>query len=96
MAHQPRNNYRRKDVLNELNDAELIKRYRLDREGILFVTNLVRAALKSDTNRFDPLTPELKVLITLRYLATGKMQKCSSDLTLAPPSPASAEPSLKL
>ncbi|XP_050734738.1 putative nuclease HARBI1 [Eriocheir sinensis] len=77
--HQPGNNYLRKDVLNELNDAELIKRYRLDREGILFVTNLVRAALKSDTNRSNPLTPELKVLITLRYLATGKMQQCSSD-----------------
>ena len=25
------------------------------------------------------LTPEIKVLLTLRYLATGKMQQCSSD-----------------
>ncbi|KAG0718500.1 putative nuclease HARBI1 [Chionoecetes opilio] len=76
---QPRNYRQRRDVFNDLSDAELIRRYRLDREGILFVTNLVRAALESDTMRNNPLTPELKVIITLRYLATGKMQLCSSD-----------------
>ena len=76
---QLRNIFRRRDVLNELSDAELIKRYRLDRHGIIFVTNLVRDALTSDTKRRNPLTPEMKVIITLRYLATGKMQMCSSD-----------------
>ena len=39
--HHPRRNHRRRDVLNELSDAELIKRYRFDREGILYVTDLV-------------------------------------------------------
>ncbi|XP_050707771.1 putative nuclease HARBI1 isoform X3 [Eriocheir sinensis] len=75
-APQP---FRRRDVLNELSDAELIRRYRFDKEGILYVTNLVREALSSDTKRRNPLTPEMKVIITLRYLATGKMQMCSSD-----------------
>ncbi|XP_045107147.1 putative nuclease HARBI1 [Portunus trituberculatus] len=42
-----RNTFRRRNVLEELSDAELIKRYRLDREGILFVTNLVRDALST-------------------------------------------------
>ena len=38
-----RRNYRtRRDVLHECSDSELIKRFRLDREGILFVTNLVK------------------------------------------------------
>ena len=38
-----RRNYRaRRDVLHEYSDSELIKRFRLDREGILFVTNLVK------------------------------------------------------
>ncbi|XP_050733869.1 putative nuclease HARBI1 [Eriocheir sinensis] len=76
---QPRNILRRRDVLNELSDDELIQRYRLDREGILFVTNLVREALSSDTRRRSPLTPEMKVILTLRYLATGNMRMCSSD-----------------
>ena len=45
----------------------------------MYVTSLVRDALSSDTKRKNPLTPEMKVIITLRYLATGKMQVCSSD-----------------
>ena len=69
----------RRNVLEEMSDAELIKRYRLDREGILFVTDLVRDRLTSPTNRNQPLTPEMKAVTTLRYLATGKMQQCSSD-----------------
>uniref|UniRef100_A0A3Q4HWY2 DDE Tnp4 domain-containing protein n=1 Tax=Neolamprologus brichardi TaxID=32507 RepID=A0A3Q4HWY2_NEOBR len=48
----------RRDVLQTLDDRELLRRYRLDRAGIMFVT---------------------KVITTLRYLATGKMQQCSSD-----------------
>ena len=42
--HQPRINHRRRDVLNELSDSELIKRYKFDREGIIYVTDLVREA----------------------------------------------------
>ena len=69
----------RKDVLGTMNDSEIMKRYRLDRAGVIFVTDLVREALESPTGRSGALTPEMKVLITLRYLATGKMQLCSSD-----------------
>ena len=68
-----------KDVLNTLTDSELITRYRLDRAGIVYVTDLVRRDLESPTERNHALTAELKVVITLRYLATGKMQQCSSD-----------------
>ena len=69
----------RKDVLNEFSDAELIRRYRLDREGIMLVTDLVRDALTSATSRSKAITPELKVVTLLRYLATGKMQLCNAD-----------------
>ncbi|KAK3886785.1 hypothetical protein Pcinc_009105 [Petrolisthes cinctipes] len=83
MAQQqdhPRRNFRaRRDILEELSDAELLKRYRFDREGIMFITDLVRDELQSPTNRNVPITPEMKVLMTLRYLATGKMQQCNSD-----------------
>ena len=76
---QPRTFRERRDVLQELSDSELIRRYRLDSAGILFVTDLIRETLQSPTARNSALTPEMKVIITLRYLATGKMQQCSSD-----------------
>ncbi|KAK3868984.1 hypothetical protein Pcinc_025667 [Petrolisthes cinctipes] len=81
-------NYRpRRNVLEELDDTDLIKRYRLDREGIEFVTDMLRGALESATSRSMAISPELKVIITLNYLATGKMQQCSGDdLGLSQPS----------
>lgn len=78
-VRQPREFRERIDVLNELSDTELIRRYRLDRAGIVFVTDLVRPVLLRPTATNKALTPEHKVLITLRYLATGKMQLCNGD-----------------
>ena len=69
----------RRDILDEYDDAGLIKRFRLDRAGIVFLTDLVRGALQSQTERNKALTPEMKIIITLRYLATGKMQLCNGD-----------------
>lgn len=78
-VRQPREFRERRDVLNELSDTELIKRYRLDRAGIVFLTDLVRPVLLRPTATNKALTPEQKIIITLRYLATGKMQLCSGD-----------------
>ena len=69
-----RNFRERRDIFNEFSDSELIKRYRLDRAGIIAVTNLIRERLEGRGGRNKPLSPELKVAITLRYLATGRMQ----------------------
>ena len=77
---QQRRHYREsREILHELSEAELIKRFRLDHEGILHGTNLVRNRLVSPTNRNNPFTPEMESITTLRYLATGKMQQCNSD-----------------
>lgn len=76
---RPRHFNNRKDVLGDLSNRELIKRYRLDREGILFLTNLVRPKLVRPTQNNHVLTPEQKIIILLRYLATGKMQLCNAD-----------------
>lgn len=77
----------RRDILQTLNDSELIKRYGLERAGIMFVVDLIRDALTSPTHRHNAISPEMKVITTLRYLATGKMQQCSSDdLGLSQPS----------
>ncbi len=39
----------RKNVLELYDDRELIKRYRLDHQGILFVTDLVRNSITPQT-----------------------------------------------
>ncbi|KAK0151909.1 Gem-associated protein 2 [Merluccius polli] len=67
------------NVVMTMEDCELIKRYRLNREGIKLVVELVRDAITSPTNRNNPISPEIKCLATLRYLATGKMQLCNAD-----------------
>ncbi|XP_046577986.1 putative nuclease HARBI1 [Haliotis rubra] len=69
----------RKDVFNEYNDTELISRYRLDSGGMRFVTDLVRNKLTSPTKRNMAIDADSKVAITLRYLATGKMQLCNGE-----------------
>ncbi|KAK3871987.1 hypothetical protein Pcinc_014581 [Petrolisthes cinctipes] len=69
----------RKDILNLYDDSELVKRYRLDRGGIILITDFVRDAITSPTNRSNAISAEMKVLTTLRYLATGKMQLCNGD-----------------
>ena len=69
----------RRNVLETMEDCELIKRYRLNCEGIKLVVELVRDAITSPTNRNNPISPEIKCLATLRYLATGKMQLCNAD-----------------
>ncbi|KAK0137929.1 putative nuclease HARBI1 [Merluccius polli] len=60
-------------------NCELIKRYRLNREGIQLVVELVRDAITSPTNRNNSISLEIKCLATLRYLATGKMHLCNAD-----------------
>uniref|UniRef100_A0A671USV5 Nuclease HARBI1 n=1 Tax=Sparus aurata TaxID=8175 RepID=A0A671USV5_SPAAU len=69
----------RKDVLALFDDEQLIKWYRLDRAGIIFVTDLIRGVISSATSRSRAFTAELKVITMLRYLATGKMQQCNAD-----------------
>ncbi len=69
----------RRHVLKTMDDSELIKRYRLDRAGIMFVTDLIREKLTSPTQLRHAIAPEIKVIMTVTYLATGNMQLCSSD-----------------
>ncbi len=64
-----------------MHDSELIKRYTLDRAGIMFLTNLIWDANISD-NMQKCHSAEMLVIPPLTkwsYLATGKMQLCSSD-----------------
>ncbi len=60
----------RRDILQTLDDSELMKRYRLDRAGIMFVVDLIRDALTSPTQHHNAKPPEMKVIRTL--LLTGR------------------------
>ena len=60
-------------VLETMEYCKLIKRYRLNREGIKLVVKLVQDAITSPTNRNNQISPDIKCLAALRYLATGKM-----------------------
>ncbi len=64
-----------------MHDSELIKRYTLDRAGIMFLTDLIWDANISD-NMQKCHSAEMEVITSLTklsYLATGKMQLCSID-----------------
>lgn len=73
VAPQPRYIAPRKKPLEIYDDRELIKRYMMDLTGILYVTDLIRDVITSPTSRNKALFSELKVILTLRYLATGRM-----------------------
>ena len=60
---RPRVFRERRDVWNDFSDAELVKRYCLDNARCHF----------KGRNKVNP--PEMKVIATLRYLTTGKMQQ---------------------
>jgi hypothetical protein len=65
--------------LDDMSDADLLKRYRLDREGIEFVVNLVEGDIAPTTRRNHALDAQQQTQLTLRYLATGKCQLCNGD-----------------
>ncbi len=75
------------NVLHTVHNSDLIRRHTLDRARIMFVTDLIRDTPTSPTPRRNTIAPEMDVISTLTYLATGKRQLCSSvDLGLSQPS----------
>ncbi|XP_071110025.1 putative nuclease HARBI1 [Haliotis cracherodii] len=69
----------RRDVLQIYSDKELIRRYRLNKSGIEYVTGLIADKICPSTSRSHAMTGTEKVVATLRYFATGKMQLCNGD-----------------
>ena len=76
---RPRNFAQRRDIFDQYDDSEFKKRYRDDRAGLVFVTDLVRPVIGNLTRRSCAVTAETKVALLLRYLATGKMEQCNAD-----------------
>lgn len=63
------------DPLHSLDDLALYKDYRFDKEGILFLTNLLQDdLLQSNDGRGLPIKPHIAVMATLSYLGSNAFQ----------------------
>jgi hypothetical protein len=60
-------------------DAELVKRYRFSREGIMMITDIVTPDIEHPTRKNFALLPSQQVLIALQYYATGTFQYVVGD-----------------
>jgi hypothetical protein len=73
----PENRYTyrlRKNPLDEFSESEFKKRYRLSKDTARYVVNLIRNDIKSASNRAVDVSPELQLLITLRFYSKGSCQ----------------------
>lgn len=68
------------NALEEFDHKELIRRYRFDKGGIKFITDLVCNDLPEiKNNRNRPIPHEILVMMALRYLATNAHQQVIAD-----------------
>lgn len=80
------NNLRRnrifRDRLNPLDaydDHELLYRYRMSRQTLMRVIDMVRDDIVHETQRSYALTPEQQTFAAIRYYATGSFQTVVGD-----------------
>ena len=59
------------NILLYYNDKELRQQYRFGGQTIVFITRLLQDEISPATNRNHAVSATQKVLITLRFLATG-------------------------
>ena len=57
-----------------LDDNNFVNRYRMPRHLILDITDLLNEELQPLTNRSQALMPVQKVMLLLRFFATGNLQ----------------------
>ncbi|XP_066931127.1 putative nuclease HARBI1 [Clytia hemisphaerica] len=74
--------YRLKDFMhnNTFSDEDIRMRFRFSRQGIVFLTNLLRQDLQRPTQRNHALSVESQVLISLKFLACGSFQQVVGDV----------------
>ncbi len=69
-----------KDILHPFDEFdELVKRFRFDRAGTGYLSNLVRGDLEWICERSRPIPVEISVMVSLRYLATADRQLDVAD-----------------
>ncbi|XP_065205515.1 putative nuclease HARBI1 [Planococcus citri] len=60
-------------------DNEFLQKFRLTKTTVKFLTELIKNKISSPTTRNDATTPEQKVLLTLRYYATGSFEDAFAE-----------------
>jgi len=69
----------RPDHFNVWSDEEFLNRFRLKKDTIKFILRLIEPKIKSQTSRNNAVTPAQKLLMTLRYYATGSFIATCAD-----------------
>ena len=69
----------RPNLLNDLDNIQLLERYRMDREKILYLLGLIEDTISPATHRSRSLSAAEKLMITLRFLASGTFQINAGD-----------------
>jgi len=77
-----RNFLDRGDLLDRFSNAEIIERYRLDRQAIIDLAREIEPHIAPHTRRNHSLTVVEKTLVSLRYLATTVIQLNDAGLHL--------------
>ena len=79
-VHKPRVFRDRTQPLDYMDDDELISRYRLPRQCIVHLCDLLAAELQRSTSRSCALPVTTQILVALRFYSTGSMQRVAGDL----------------
>lgn len=69
----------RQNPLDVYDDLEIIQRYRLDRQSIISIIDLIKDRLERPTQRSVSLPVSLQVFATLRFLGSGTQQRLIGD-----------------
>ncbi|XP_067208392.1 putative nuclease HARBI1 [Linepithema humile] len=69
----------RPDLLNMYDKNEFIARFRLCKETVLRIVDLIRDRIQTRTMRNNAITPLHQLLLTLRFYATGTFQISIAD-----------------
>jgi hypothetical protein len=64
----------------DLSDQEVLERYRLPRQPLLELIEMLRPGLQRPTRRNNSISVELQVCLTLRFLATGSFMRVVGDV----------------
>ena len=70
----------RPDIFDLMTDFQILQRYRMNRDGINKLEGLIGIQIAPRTARHHSLSAREKILITLRYLASGVFQINDGDL----------------
>lgn len=69
----------RQNPLDAYDDLDIIHRYRLDRQSIMSIIDLVKDRLERPTQRSASLPASLQVFAALRFLGSGTQQRLIGD-----------------